>query len=337
MALATVSAIAPVGAFATDYDAEGNAQTDVTWTSNAAYTVTIPATVALGQTATISASDVNLNTGEQLNVTLSGTSDAENAFKLTTATDSLTYTVSKGDDNVAVGDVVLNVAAGTQTGSSILAFNEPATTPNAGDYTGTVTFTVSVESAAVAVTGVTLNNTTLELTAIGDTATLNATVSPDDATDKTVTWESSDTAIATVDETGKVTAVGAGEATITAKAGDVTATCSVNSLGCSKASYTISASSSKPISFDNGNVTYTSSGSYIISKNATNKFTANGGRKIYKIVLSGKSIESRSSGTGWSNGTWSSSEGAAEVTFNTNWNYNNNSAGIGLTMTVYYK
>mgnify|MGYP002868414868 CR=1 FL=1 len=189
----------------------------------------------------------------------------------------------------------------------------------------------------VDVASVTLDESTLTLTAGGDTATLNATVSPDDATDKTVTWESSDTAIATVDETGKVTAVGAGEATITAKAGDKTATCSVNSLGCSKASYTISASSSKPISFDNGNVTYTSSGDYIISRNATNKFTANGGRKIYKIVLSGKSIESRSSGTGWSNGTWSSLEGATEVTFNTNWNYNNNNAGIGLTMTVYYK
>ena len=150
MALAAVSAIAPVSAFATDYDAEGNALTDVTWTSNAAYTVTIPATVALGNTATIEAENVNLNAGEQLNVTLSGTSDAENAFKLTTATDSLTYTVSKGDDNVAVGDVVLNVTAGTQTGSSILAFNEPATTPNAGDYTGTVTFTVSVQSSAPA-------------------------------------------------------------------------------------------------------------------------------------------------------------------------------------------
>lgn len=198
-------------------------------------------------------------------------------------------------------------------------------------------YTAAKNYTTVDVTSVTLNQSTLTLAAIGDTATLTATVSPDTATDKTVTWESSNTTIATVDENGKVTAIGVGEATITAKAGDKTATCSVNSLGCSKASYTISSSSSKPISFDNGNVTYTSSGSYIISKNATNKFTANGGRKLYKIVLSGKSIESRASGTGWSRGTWSSSDGATEVTFNSNWNYNNNNAGIGLTMTVYYK
>ena len=60
----------------------------------------------------------------------------------------------------------------------------------------------------------------------GDTQTLSATVKPDDATDKTVTWSSSNTAVATVDG-GKVTAVAPGTATITAKAGDKTATCAV--------------------------------------------------------------------------------------------------------------
>ena len=167
LAIAAVTATAPMSAFAGDYNTEGNALTDVTWTSNAAYTVTIPATVELGNTATIEAENVNLNAGEQLNVTLSGTSGAENAFKLTTATDSLTYTVSKDDDNVAVGDVVLNVAAGTQTGSSTLTFNEPATTPNAGDYTGTVTFTISVEDAVTTNT-ITIGTITLDY-ADGDT------------------------------------------------------------------------------------------------------------------------------------------------------------------------
>ncbi len=59
---------------------------------------------------------------------------------------------------------------------------------------------------------------------------LVATVSPDNATNKAVTWESSDTAVATVDASGKVTAVGAGTATITATAADgsgVSASCKV--------------------------------------------------------------------------------------------------------------
>lgn len=85
----------------------------------------------------------------------------------------------------------------------------------------------------VDVTGVSLNKTTTTLT-VGDTETLTATVNPDDATNKTVTWSSSDTAVATV-ENGVVTAVGSGTANITATAtngtddtsDDKTATCAV--------------------------------------------------------------------------------------------------------------
>ena len=61
----------------------------------------------------------------------------------------------------------------------------------------------------------------------GDTQTLTATVKPDNATDKTVTWSTSSASIATVDNNGKVTAVKEGTATITAKAGDKSATCKV--------------------------------------------------------------------------------------------------------------
>ena len=78
----------------------------------------------------------------------------------------------------------------------------------------------------IAVTSVTLDQTSLTLEE-EQTATLVATVKPDDATDKTVTWSSSDAAVATVDETGKVTAVKEGTATITAKAGEKTAACEV--------------------------------------------------------------------------------------------------------------
>ena len=80
---------------------------------------------------------------------------------------------------------------------------------------------------AIPVTSVALDKTTLALT-VGDAAVqLTATVAPEDATDKTVTWSSDKTSVATVDATGNVTAVAEGEATITAKAGDKTATCKV--------------------------------------------------------------------------------------------------------------
>lgn len=84
---------------------------------------------------------------------------------------------------------------------------------------------VSVMKKVIAVTGITLNKTSLTLKE-GESETLTATVSPSDATDKTVTWTSSNTAVATVSN-GKVTAKAVGTATITAKAGDKTATCTV--------------------------------------------------------------------------------------------------------------
>ena len=96
---------------------------------------------------------------------------------------------------------------------------------------GSMNKTFTVEQAAkpaatVAVTEVTLNKTELTLKE-GDSETLVATVKPDNATDKTVTWTTSDATIATVDEVGKVTAVKEGTATITAKAGEKSATCSI--------------------------------------------------------------------------------------------------------------
>ena len=79
----------------------------------------------------------------------------------------------------------------------------------------------------VLVTGITLDKTELDMTIDDEPVTLVAKVIPEGATDKTVTWSSSNDRVATVDANGKVTAVGNGEATITAKAGDKTATCTV--------------------------------------------------------------------------------------------------------------
>ena len=82
--------------------------------------------------------------------------------------------------------------------------------------------------ATVGVSGVSLNKTSLNLLE-GGSETLTATVAPDNATNKSVSWKSSDNGVATVDNSGKVTAVKAGSATITVTTSDgsKTATCSV--------------------------------------------------------------------------------------------------------------
>ncbi len=78
---------------------------------------------------------------------------------------------------------------------------------------------VVVVKEPVHVTGVSLNKSTHEM-GVGDEFTLIATVLPENANNKAVTWESSDESIATVDENGKVSGVATGEVTITVKTVD---------------------------------------------------------------------------------------------------------------------
>ena len=78
---------------------------------------------------------------------------------------------------------------------------------------------ITVKNPVVKVTKVTLNKTTATL-APKETLTLKATVTPTNATNKAVTWKSSNTKIATVSSSGKVTAKAAGTVTITCRAKD---------------------------------------------------------------------------------------------------------------------
>ena len=83
-----------------------------------------------------------------------------------------------------------------------------------------------IEGGAPVATSVTLNKTTTSIK-VGANETLTATVTPEGAS-QTVTWSSSDDTKATVDASGKVTAVAEGTATITAKtANNKSATCTV--------------------------------------------------------------------------------------------------------------
>lgn len=103
---------------------------------------------------------------------------------------------------------------------------------------------VTVTPRTISVESITLNKPQLSLVK-GATETLTATVLPTTATDKTVIWESSDTAVATVKD-GIVTAVAAGNATITAKAGEKTATCAVTVTNPSNSGSSSGGGSSTP-------------------------------------------------------------------------------------------
>lgn len=100
--------------------------------------------------------------------------------------------------------------------------------PAGSDYSNWEPYFASTEVFG-AVTGITLSASEAELKA-GETFTLTATIAPEDAFVKSVTWSSSNEAVAIVDENGVVTAVAAGDAIITATANDgsgVSATCNV--------------------------------------------------------------------------------------------------------------
>lgn len=91
----------------------------------------------------------------------------------------------------------------------------------------TASCVITVELPVVAVESISINKTTLTLT-VGDSETLTVNVLPNNATDKTVNWNSSDINKVTVNSNGLVTAVAAGEATITVRtANGKTASCAV--------------------------------------------------------------------------------------------------------------
>ena len=166
--------------------------------------ITVEATPVTG--VTLDKTSASLRAGQTVTLTATvNPSDATDKTLTWSTSDATVATVSNG--------VVTAKKVGTAT-----------VTAKAGDKTATCKVTV----VATPVTSVTLDKTSASLKA-GETVTLTATVNPSDATDKAVTWSTSDASIATVNN-GVVTAKKVGTATVTAKAGDKTATCTVTVL-----------------------------------------------------------------------------------------------------------
>ena len=167
---------------------------------------------AIGVTeVTLDKTELTLTEGETETLTATVRPDNANNRKVTWSSDKTEVATVDGAGRVTA------VKAG-----------EAVVTVTTEDGGRTATCAVTVKAKTVSVTEVTLDRAELTLTE-GETETLTATVKPDNADNRKVTWSSDKTEIATVDGAGKVTAVKAGEAvvTVTTEDGGKTATCKV--------------------------------------------------------------------------------------------------------------
>ena len=137
------------------------------------------------------------------------------AISPSNATDK-TVSWSSSDENV-----VKVISSGFLSAKSVGTATVTATAADGKSATCVVT----VKAKTIPVTGVTLDKTSLTMTE-GDTQTLTATLAPTNASNKNVTWSSSNTTVATVSSAGVVTAKAAGNATITVTTADGSKTAS---------------------------------------------------------------------------------------------------------------
>ena len=174
-------------------------------------TVTVKAKAVNVTEVTLDKTELTLTEGET--EALTATVKPDNA-------DNRKVTWSSDKTEVATVDGAGRVTA-VKAGEAVVT----VTTEDGGK---TATCKVTVKAKVIGVTEVTLDRTELTLTE-GETETLTATVRPDNADNRKVTWSSDKTEVATVDGAGRVTAVKAGEAvvTVTTEDGGKTATCKV--------------------------------------------------------------------------------------------------------------
>ena len=182
--------------------------------------------------------------------------------------DKPTLTLKKGEDAVLVATIEPadttqdKTVAWTTSDSKVAAIDSTGNVTAVGGGEATITATSSNGKTAtcqvtvlVPVTGVILNHSSLDIQK--DTSqTLQAQISPNDATNKSVTWVSSNPAAATVDDTGRVTAVSVGNTVITATTADgefkagcnITVVCRVTGISISEKTITLARGNSTQLS-----------------------------------------------------------------------------------------
>jgi uncharacterized protein YjdB len=196
----------------------GSATITVT-TTDGNKTATCAVSVTGGGGGNVAVTGVSLNRSS-LSLTVGGSEYLSATVAPSNATNkNVTWSSSNSAVATVSGGTVSAVSAGSAT-ITVTTFD--------GNKTATCAVSVSSGSSTVDVTGVSLNKSSTSLT-IGNSETLSATISPSNATNKNVTWSSGNTTVATVNQSGLVSAVSTGNAviTVTTQDGNRTATCAV--------------------------------------------------------------------------------------------------------------
>jgi len=163
---------------------------------------------------------------EKVSLNKSATTLTEGESETLTAT--ITPSNATGDKTVKWSSSNAEVAAVDSNGKVTAKKAGTAVITATSSNRKTASCTVTVKQKEIAITGISLNKSTTSITE-GESETLTATITPSNATgDKTVKWSSSNTAVASIDSAGKVTAKKAGTAVITATSSNgKTASCTV--------------------------------------------------------------------------------------------------------------
>ena len=206
-----------------------SSNTNVATVSNGTVTAIAPGTVTItarcgsksaSHTLTVIASCTSVSLSKSTyTLDLSGTDSV--TFTPTINPSNTTDSITWKSSNTSVATV--NATSGGTKGTIFAKSAGTANiTVNCGSKSASVTVTVKASC-----TGVSLNKTTLSFASLNATQTLTTTLTPSNTTD-TVSWKSSNTAVATVNSSGVVTSKGDGTCTITATCGGKSATCTVN-------------------------------------------------------------------------------------------------------------